>query len=403
VGEIMSGWIYQGGYPQLDVSAAPGGFQIRQRHFRFLGGGDQEWQIPALYRTAGDSGRMIVDESAFVPSGDDLVLFNDGGDGFYRVNYPAEMRARLAEGFGDLAPAERYTLLTDTWANVLAGVTPAAEFLSLLAALDEEHEPDVWGVAVAGLSELDRVISSDDRPALQSLVRVLLGDKIGELGWVPDPGETDQQRRLRALVLRTAGTLGDDVAVQREAQEVFAAVQDDPAATDGDVTDAAIGIVAANGGTAQFEKLLELRSRAQSPQDEVRYLRAAAAVPDRATAARLVQMVLAGEVRSQDSNWLLARLLGHRETGPAVWEMVKENWDDLLAAMPAQHKRRMLDLIMYRSEPEVAADIESWLSDHPFPASEQFTAQQLERLRVRVGLRERESSRLGDAIGRGNA
>jgi hypothetical protein len=62
----------------------------------------------------------------------------------------------------------------------------------------------------------------------------------------------------------------------------------------------------------------------------------------------------------------------------------------------------MLDLIMYRSEPDVAADIESWLADHPFAGGEQFTAQQLERLRVRVGLRDREAARLGGALEEGS-
>jgi hypothetical protein len=109
-------------------------------------------------------------------------------------------------------------------------------------------------------------------------------------------------------------------------------------------------------------------------------------------------MVLAGEVRSQDANWVIARLLGHRDTGVAVWKLVKENWDGVLAAMPRQNRRRMLDLIMHRSEPEVAADIEAWLEQNPIGGAERFTAQQMERLRVRVGLRHREGERIGRAL-----
>jgi hypothetical protein len=173
---------------------------------------------------------------------------------------------------------------------------------------------------------------------------------------------------------------------------------DDPGAVDGDVADAAVGVVAANGSFADFELMLELRSKAASPQDEVRYLRAAAAVPEKDTALRLLDMILRGEVRSHDATWLVARLIGHRDTGRAVWERVKQDWDALLAAMPASYKWRMLDWIMYRSEPDLAEDIEQWLQDHPIPGAEQITAQQLERLRVRVGLREREASRLGEAL-----
>ena len=95
---------------------------------------------------------------------------------------------------------------------------------------------------------------------------------------------------------------------------------------------------------------------------------------------------------------MMARLIGHRDTGPAAWDRVKRDWDSLLAAMPASHKWRMLDWIMYRSEPDVAADVEQWLRTHPIPGAEQITAQQLERLRVRVGLRKREARRLAEAL-----
>jgi hypothetical protein len=253
-------------------------------------------------------------------------------------------------------------------------------------------------VAIGGLAELGRVISSDDRGELQRLVRDLVGKRVAKLGWAPEEGENDLQRKLRGLLLRTIGNLGDDTATQRTARDVFEEAVSAPGSVDADVADAATSIVAANGEKADFERFFELRSLAKSPQDEERYLRSAAAVPEEDTAAQLIEMILAGEIRSHDANWLVARLLGHRDTGASVWELVKENWDDLLGAMPPQNRRRMLDLIQYRSEPEVASDIEAWLETHELGGAERFTAQQMERLRIRVGLREREGERLGDVL-----
>ncbi len=398
VGEIMSGWIYQGGYPQIDVTKTADGFQLKQRHFRFLGEGEAEWQVPTLFRSGSDEGRVIVGGQPVELAVDGDFLLNRGGDGFYRINYPAETLQSLADAFGDLEPAERYTLIADTWANVLAGQTDAASFIGLVDALDGEDEPDVWGIAINGLAELNRVVSSDDRPALRAKVRDLVGEQAAEMGWVPEVGESDLTRRLRGVLLRTLGNLGDETNTQATARDVFDQSLEDRDSVDADVADAAIGIVAANGGTPEFERFLTLRDESTNPQDEVRYLRAAAAVPSKETAQRLVDMVLAGEIRSQDSNWLLARLLGHRVTGPGVWELVKANWDDILNAMPPQNRRRMLDLIIYRSEPDIAADVEAWLTEHPIGGAEKYTDQQLERLRVRVGLREREGERLGDVL-----
>jgi hypothetical protein len=113
----------------------------------------------------------------------------------------------------------------------------------------------------------------------------------------------------------------------------------------------------------------------------------------------MVRMILDGGIRSQDANWVLARLIGNRETGVRSWEMITENWEDVLAAMPVLNSRRMLDLVQYRSEPDVAASIMQWLETHPSPSGGKHVAQKMEQLQVRVALREREAYRLGDALG----
>jgi len=398
VGQMMSGWIHQGGYPQIDVTATETGYRLEQRHFRFVGGGESTWQIPVLYRTDSDQGRVVIADDPVDLEAEGGVLLNRGGDGFYRVNYPTEALENLAIEFAGLEPAERYTLIADTWANVLAGETPAANFIAISGAVEDEVEPDVWGVAIAGFAELNRVVAEEAREALQTFVCDLVAPKAAELGWAPIGEESDLTRNLRGLLLRTLGTLGDDETTQAYARKVFNRSLEDRDSVDADVSDASIAIIAANGGGEEFERFLRLREDADSPQDEVRFLRAAAAVPDEEAAARLVEMVLGGEIRRQDANWVLARLLGHRETGPLVWELVKANWEAILDAMPPQNRRRMLDLIIYRSEPEIAADIETWLAEHPIGGAEKYTEQQMERLRVRVGLRQREGERLGDTL-----
>ncbi len=127
-------------------------------------------------------------------------------------------------------------------------------------------------------------------------------------------------------------------------------------------------------------------------------LRAAALVPDREAVDRLFQMILDGDVRSQDAFWVLAVMLGHRENGPHVWELMKEHWDAMIAGLPPTTARRILDLIPYRSEPEVAPDIEAWLADHHIPGADMYGPQQIELMQVRVGLREREQHRIGEAL-----
>jgi len=322
---------------------------------------------------------------------------NRRGQGFYRVQYDSDLREELAERVSALPGEERYSLVSDTWANVLAGDVPAAEFLELAVQFKDELEPEIWGAIIGGLGELNRVVSSDDRPDLQRFIRDLVTPAADRMGWEPAEGESDLQRRLRGLLQRTRGVLGGDESTLPDARALFEAALGG-AAVDGEVAAAALAIVAANGGQEEFDTFIDAFQTAGSPQDEVRYLQAAIAVPEQETAAQVLDMLLRGEIRRQDGAWVTARLIGHRTTGAESWQRIKDRWDEVLAAVPPQSQRHILDWLPFRSEPDVAADIEAWLAENALAGGSKYTEQQLELLRVRVGLRGREEGRLGKSL-----
>ncbi len=396
--EIMDTWIFQGGFPRLRVEGEPGAYTLTQEQFRYLGDGDQQWKLPVLVRSSeGDQRLLLSEESATIDAGDDLVV-NAGGDGFYRVAYSPELRAGIRRRLSSLSGEERYATVSDAWADVLKGGADAADYLTLVGELGGENEVDVWQRILGGLGELDRIASSDVRPALQGFVRDLVSDKADEMGWSPDEGEDDRSRKLRGALIAALGNLGDDRATQRQARLVHEEVRLGEGAVDPEVADAALSIVAANGDIDDFERFLKISDESDTPQEVVKYLRAAAVVPDRVGSEKLFQMVLDGDIRRQDAFWVIAIMFGHRENGPRVWELMKENWDDLLDRMPPATGRRILDLLPNRSEPEIAKDIEAWLADHPIKGGEKYADQQIELLKVRVGLRRAQATRLGDAL-----
>ena len=391
VREIMQTWIFQGGFPRVSVAGEPGDYTISQEQFRYLGEGDRRWQLPVLLRSADGEQRILLsDESATVDAGDGLVV-NAGGDGYYRVSYSPELQLDVRSRLSALTGEERYNVVSDAWADVLKGGSRAADYLALVGEFGTEPEVDVWQKVLSGLGELDRVASSETRPVLQRFVRGLVGTKAGEMGWEPADGEDDRSRKLRGTLIAAMGNLGDDGETQARARLVRERVESGSGGVDPEVADAALSVVAANGDRGDFDRFLALSDDAETPQEVVKYLRAAAVVPDRSAVEELFQMVLDGDVRRQDAFWVVALMLGGRENGPRVWELMKENWDRLLEQMPPSTGRRILDLLPHRSEPEVAADIEAWLADHPIRGGEKYADQQIELMKVRVALRERES------------
>ena len=355
----------------------------------------RSWKVPVLYRSTVGDGKVLLDgEGATVPVGDDVVV-NSGGEGFFRVEYDDTLMQSVIDRIEDLDPIERFGIINDTFANVLAGHKTSADFLPLVRNLRGEREGDVWTAALSGLGELDRVVSSDDRGALQAFTRDLVGPEVEALGWTVTDDEDEQTRALRGQLLKAFGMLGNDRNTIEQARTVHLAADD---GLDAEVADAALAITAANGDMVDFERFLAMSESAPTPQLTVKYLRAAVMVPDPGVPQRVVDMVADREIRNQDSFWVLAVLLGARDTGAIAWQAVKERWDDVLAVLPPSNAYRMMDLLYLRSEPDVAADITAFLEEHAIPGAEMKTAQRLEQLRVRVGLREREGPAIGDAL-----
>ncbi len=384
VADIMDSWILQGGHPRIDVSATDDGYTLRQEQFRFIGEGEHRWLVPVLYSSSSGDGRVLLSGEETIPAGDDLVV-NAGGQGYFRTRYDAELFAGIANRVGDLDDFERFALVSDTWAGVLAGYVEPGAFLDLVSRFGAEGETHVWNVVLGGLGELDRVVPTETRSALQGFVRRVVGPAAVAAGWEPVAGESDLDRARRGVLLRALGVLGADPATVDRARELFPAVLAADGTVDDEVASAVGAIVAANGDLEVHERIAAAYAAASTPQAEDRFLAALPSVPLESAAAETLTMVLDGRIRSHNSSRTVARLVANRDVGAAVWGRLTERWDDVLATMPALTRRYSIETIYLRSD--IAGAIESWLAEHPLPGVEKYTAQQLERLAVRVNLR----------------
>jgi puromycin-sensitive aminopeptidase len=137
---------------------------------------------------------------------------------------------------------------------------------------------------------------------------------------------------------------------------------------------------------------------ASTPQEERRYQSLLASFPDPSTMSSTLEMTLNGDVRTQDAPYLLAQCMRNRDHGPQAWQFVKDRWETILNAYPNNAIVRMLDGIKSLSHADVAADIEAFFEHHKVPQGELTLQQHLEKLRVNVALRQRETDRLAEAL-----
>ncbi len=330
-----------------------------------------------------------------VPEPVTWVVANAAGHGFYRVRAVGALQDALAARAQDLSDIERYGLVDDTWAAVLAGASSAGDFLTLADRFADERDASVWRRLLGGLAEIDRVTAPDARPALQARVGALVAPALARLGWDPAPADTDRDRELRAALIHAAVGLAGDADAEARARALFAQLRADGGAVEANVAGAVVRAVAGVAGPEDLDALLEGFRAGGTPQEEQRYLFALAEVRDPALFARVLDLATSTEVRTQNAPYLLGACLANRDNGAAAWAAVRDRWDELIERFPSNSIARMLNGVRAVADAALADEVEAFLAERPVAQAKQILAQHLERMRVTVALAERVRAREG--------
>jgi len=400
VRDIMDSWILQGGFPLVSVEpgGAPGEVTLSQERFSFAatdgpGPAGPTWTVPVLARVPGAGEVRTLLEAAsktvHVTGGGDpdvAAVVNAGGSGYYRVRYSAAHLRAVARQLPLLERLERFNLVGDSWATVVARRTELGDFLELVEGLGGESDPDVWGQVTGALSFLDHAVDDAARPHLAAYTRALLGGVLDRLGWDARAGEEPRTPTLRAQVVASLGTVGQDPAVRAEARRRHRAAGQGETTLDPDLVGAVLTVVAASGGVEEYEDFLGHYRRPATPQEELRYLYALTGFGDPSLAARTFELAR-GEVRTQNAPFVVNLLLAQRDVGPGTWPAVRDHWGELTARIPANTLPRMVDGVkLLCRDHALADDVRTFLHEHPLPTGQRTVDQTLERLGVNVAL-----------------
>jgi puromycin-sensitive aminopeptidase len=400
---LMDSWIFQGGYPLVSVEPgpSPSTLTLAQEHFRYLGGGEGRWQVPIGARAS--VGGQIVHRKLLLTEKEttidlggplDWVVVNEDGWGFYRVRYQARLLEELTADLSRLSALERFSVASDTWAAVLAGRSPLRDYLGLGRLFADDDDPDVRRAVLGPFGLLNRCVADEDRPRLAALVRELIGPAFARLGWTPRPGEDERTGTGRADLLSVLGTLGDDLAVQRQAADYHRAYLTDRNSVPADLVDAIVAVVAHAGGEDEYQAFLDRFQHPSTPQEEVRYLFGLARFRAPDLLLRTLELSLSGRVRTQNAPYVIEAILAHRVAGPLAWAFVEDRWDEINERFPDNSIPRMLEGLAAQADAELAARARAFLDNHPVRQGEKSVAQTLERMDVNAAFRAREAEGL---------
>ena len=407
VRRIMDEWIFHGGHPVVQVSADGPVVRLAQRRaaYRAVDGVEpaagRRWPVPMVLTVGTTDGattevRVLLEDDTEVEAPGDVawVVANTGAAGFYRCELSDPLRRALAGADGhrpDRPAIERFALVDDTWAALLAGTATANDVVDLFGwAADGEDDPAVWRRLSRVARELHELAGPDHAATVEELVRTaarpaLAAAEAAVATELADPAA----RETREVLFTLLGTVGADAEVRDRARVLW----DDP--EDAALQAAALHVVAS---TATVEEHAEVERRwrsAPTPQDEQRFLHALAETDQVALFVRTLGIAVT-DVRTQDAPYLLRQMLAHPTLGGRAWDEVESQWSALMDEFAPVSVPRMLEGVRHLTDPAQAARVVAFLAEHPLPVAGQQVDQHLERMRVNVVVAAAVRSELSD-------
>ena len=409
VPELMNGWIFQPGFPLLTAKVSgPSELTITQQRFSYLSetqagsSQDQQWQVPlqmrAMVNGKASTSRLLLTEqetTVALPQGWESLLLNEGGHGFYRVRYESDLRGRLLDGGLDrLAVTERFNLVNDAWATTVAGLMSLTDYLDLTSRFMAERDKNVWAVLLDSFSFLNKIVATEDRPALEAFVRARVGPAVAELGWAPKSGESEGTKQLRGDLIGAQGKLGNDPAIQARAAEWYQAYRKDATTVDPNIVPALVAILAHRGDEARYDEFDAGFRAASTPQEERRYLFSLATFQQKSLLERTLARTISGNIRTQDAPFLVSAVLGNVYGRELAWDFVKANWEKMDQLFPKQGLRRMCGGIVNLATPALERDVRAFFLSRQIDLGGKTLEQYLEQLKIMVTVRERDGAAL---------
>jgi puromycin-sensitive aminopeptidase len=397
---LMDTWIFQPGFPLIQVEKSGNGLLVSQKIFRYIEDGTDEergWHVPIFLRArtkAGIANKTLLltgkEERVELPDDIEWAVVNAGGHGFYRVRYGAELEQMLrARPREILSAVERFNLVNDRWATTLAGLTSLADYLSLIESLTDEDDVNVWSTVIGSGYALQRIFDGGQWGLLSGRLGTLFRPAVKRFGWSVQKGESELVSQLRGDLIGALGTLAEDQETQKRARQLFAAYENHADSVDRNLIPALVSIVAHSGGDDDYEKFYAKFKNAQTPQEETRYLFSLANFREPTLIARTLELTINGEVRTQNSPYLMRGLLFNRHARHQGWSFLKSHWDEMLRQYPDNSIPRMCEGIIGLVTPELLADVKDFFALHPVKQGTKQMEQHLERLQIAVACKER--------------
>jgi len=416
VDQIMPTFVKQAGVPVINVKAQCSGnsttVTLDQRRYyydreKFQAPNDELWEIPLCMKSSARDGAPKCElltkrnETFTLPGCSTWVFANAGAAGYYRIGYqPDAVRALANDVESKLSPAERIALQTDIWASVRVGDEPVGDYLALAQGLGADRNRAVLEEVLKQLHYIAQyLVTESDRESYRVWLRQYLSPVLKDVGWESKPGESDEQRALRAQVFHALGYDARDPEVLAQARGLADKALDNPASLDRELASSAFGLAALSGDQAFYERLLAALKNPKSPEEYYMALFALAEFGDPKLLERTLDYAISPDVRSQDALRLISDVMRNPAGEKLAWNFILSHWEAVQKAGGPFASAEIVNATSSFCDANMRDQVVDFFAAHKIEAAQRTYRQSIERITSCVDLKSQQEPQLASWLG----
>jgi len=262
------------------------------------------WHVPVIAEVVGNaaSSTLVNGSATLKLKGCGPVLVNAGQTGYYRTLYAPAQLAALKQDFNKLAPIDQLGLMSDTWAESMAGLEPVSDFLDMAKATPADAAPAIWAEVTSSLEGLDQYYRGDKarQDRFRAYAVAQLKPVFARVGWDARPDESTSTTLLRTQLIGALSELGD-ADMLKEVRRRYEAQATDPKAVPPALRKTILAIVAQHADAATWDKLHAQAKAEKSPMIRDRLYGLLSYAKDKALAQRALDLALTAEPGATNS------------------------------------------------------------------------------------------------------
>ena len=398
VEKLASDWTLQPGFPLVKVSQLCENGKRRvtlsQEQYRIDEPATESrlWNVPVKLGTVGGKSSYTLLSTAHTtvvqPGCDGVLVADPDSVGYFRVQYDSATFDALAAQVTKLPDTTRLRLLSDTWSMAQSGRVKLDSYLKLVARYSDEPRLAIWDAITANYSNLDKLTEGEpEQTQVRRHLVALVTPKFKQIGWTEKPGESIEERQLRAKLASALANAGDADAIA-QGRAMLARYLADPSSVSVSMLDFAILAGARQADAATYDKLEARILQTQNTEQRNRLARALTSATDPALAARTLALTLAPGIPANITGFMVSGVAGGHQR--QAWEFAVANKEALLKNQDAISRNTFFPGLMSGSFNAADADtLEAYVAGNFGPDAQDAAKRTINGIRTRAAQKQR--------------